>query len=54
MVLETGTPQADGVGLYRAAGYRDVPAFGYWAEAPFSLHLGKRLAGTPGHGGARW
>lgn len=54
MVLETGLPQADAVGFYRSAGYRDVPAFGYWAEAPLAIHLGKRLTGTPNHGAARW
>lgn len=45
LVLETGSPQIEAVGLYRAAGYVDVPPFGYWADAPLAVHLGKRLVG---------
>jgi len=44
MLLETGTPQVDAVALYRAAGYTDLPRFGYWAGSPVSVHLGKRLS----------
>ncbi len=43
MVLETGRRQPDAVGLYRASGYVDIPRFGYYADAPGALHLGKLL-----------
>ena len=47
LVLETGLVQPEAVALYRDCGYTDVPAFGYYTEAPLSIHLGKRLtAGT--------
>lgn len=42
-LLETGRPQVAALGLYRAAGYTEVPSFGYYACAPLSLHLGRRL-----------
>jgi GNAT superfamily N-acetyltransferase len=45
MILETGSKQPEAVALYRSAGYTEVPPFGYYAEAPLSLHLGKQLAG---------
>lgn len=44
LILETGSKQPEAVALYRSAGYTDVPPFGYYAEAPLSIHLGKRLA----------
>lgn len=44
IVLETGEPQPEAIGLYEAAGYRRVPAFGHYAAAPLSRHLGKRLS----------
>lgn len=43
LVLETGLVQPEAVALYRDCGYTDVPAFGYYTEAPLSLHLGKSL-----------
>ena len=47
LVLETGLVQPEAVALYLDCGYIDVPAFGYYTQAPLSLHLGKRLtAGT--------
>ena len=45
VILETGSKQPEAVALYRSAGYTDVPPFGYYADAPLSIHLGKRLAG---------
>ena len=43
LILETGTKQPEAVALYRAAGYTDIPAFGHYADAPLSVHLGKAL-----------
>jgi GNAT superfamily N-acetyltransferase len=43
MILETGSRQPEAVALYRSAGYRDIPAFGYYAGASLSIHLGKVL-----------
>jgi GNAT superfamily N-acetyltransferase len=42
-VLETGQKQPEAVELYRSMGYTDVAPFGYYASAPLSIHLGKRL-----------
>lgn len=44
VVLSTGQPQQDAIGLYRAAGYRDIPKFGYYAAYDTAVHLGKRLS----------
>jgi GNAT superfamily N-acetyltransferase len=43
MILETGSEQPEAVALYRSAGYRDVPPFGYYADAPQAIHLAKPL-----------
>jgi GNAT superfamily N-acetyltransferase len=43
MILETGSVLPEAVALYRSAGYSDIPAFGYYAGAPLSIHLGKAL-----------
>jgi GNAT superfamily N-acetyltransferase len=43
IVLETGSKQPEAVALYRSAGYTPVEPFGYYADAPLSIHLGKRL-----------
>lgn len=43
IILETGSRQPEAVALYRSAGYTDIPAFGYYASAPLSIHLGKEL-----------
>ena len=43
MILETGSKQPEAVALYRSAGYADVPAFGYYADAPLAIHLAKPL-----------
>ncbi len=42
-VLMTGERQPEAVALYRSCGYVDIPAFGYYAEAPLAIHLGKQL-----------
>lgn len=44
LILETGRKQPEAVALYRSSGYTDVPKFGYYADAPLSIHLGKPLA----------
>ena len=43
MVLETGTKQPEALALYRSAGYAEVPRFGYYADEPSAVHLGKIL-----------
>jgi len=43
MILETGSVQPEAVALYRSAGYLEIAAFGYYAGAPLSIHLGKVL-----------
>ena len=45
VILETGSPQPEAVALYRSAGYADIPAYGYYACSPHSMHLGKVLPG---------
>jgi len=47
MVLTTGRPQRDAIAFYRAAGYDDVPPFGYYAHVDTAVHLGKRLPAQP-------
>ncbi|MDQ1717927.1 MAG: hypothetical protein QOE89_1880 [Pseudonocardiales bacterium] len=44
LLLETGSRQPEAVALYRSSGYLDVPAFGHYAEAELSVHLGKPLS----------
>jgi GNAT superfamily N-acetyltransferase len=44
LVLETGSRQPEAIALYRSSGYQDVPAFGHYACAPLSVHLGKRIS----------
>lgn len=44
MILETGRPQVAAVALYRAVGYVDIAPFGFYAEEPDVVSLGKRLA----------
>ena len=47
MVLETGAPQPEALTLYRSAGYVPIPAFGYYADSPDSIYLGKGLSPAP-------
>lgn len=44
MILETGLAQPEAIGLYRSAGYDDIEPFGYYADSPESVPLGKSLA----------
>ena len=43
VILETGSQQPEAVALYRSAGYADIPAYGYYACSPQSIHFGKVL-----------
>jgi GNAT superfamily N-acetyltransferase len=44
LILETGLAQPEAIAMYRSAGYDRIPAFGYYASEPDSVHLGKVLA----------
>lgn len=41
--LETGIYQPEAIGLYRKAGYQEVPAFGDYKPDPLSLFMEKRF-----------
>jgi len=41
VILETGQQQPEAIALYRSAGYVPVPSFGYYADSPNAVHLGK-------------
>jgi GNAT superfamily N-acetyltransferase len=43
LILETGSKQPEAIALYTSAGYTPVPRFGYYADAPEAVHLGKEL-----------
>jgi putative acetyltransferase len=43
LVLETGIYQAEALGLYRRAGFSEVPCFGEYAESPTSVCFEKTL-----------
>ena len=47
IILGTGSKQPEAVALYRSAGYTDVTPFGYYADTPLSIHLGKDLTANP-------
>jgi GNAT superfamily N-acetyltransferase len=47
MVLETGTKQPEALALYQSAGYAEVPRFGYYANEPSAVHLGKTIEEEP-------
>ena len=47
MVLETGLRQPEAIALYSSAGYLEVPHFGYYADAPEAVHLGKTIMEEP-------
>lgn len=44
MILQTGAPQVAAVAFYTARGYRPVPTYGYYANAPEVVNLGRPLA----------
>ena len=41
--LETGTRQPESLGLYRKAGYTNIPKFGEYVDDPFSICMEKML-----------
>jgi putative acetyltransferase len=41
--LETASGQPEAIGLYRSAGYVDIPPFGEYTGNPVSVCLEKRL-----------
>lgn len=43
LVLETGTVQTKAIALYSSAGYSAAEPFGFYAEDPLSVFLGKDL-----------
>jgi putative acetyltransferase len=43
LVLETGIHQAEAIGLYRVAGYREIDCWGEYATTPTSVCLEKRI-----------
>jgi GNAT superfamily N-acetyltransferase len=47
IVLETGHRQPEAIAFYRSAGYVDVPGYGYYADDPETVPLGKDLTITP-------
>lgn len=44
--LETGIHQPEALGLFRAAGFREIPAFGAYAPDPLSVFMEKALPVT--------
>jgi GNAT superfamily N-acetyltransferase len=50
VILETGSKQPEAVGLYRSSGYTEIPAYGYYAGSPHSMHLAKLLDAGQSHG----
>ena len=43
VILETGQRQPEAIALYRSAGYAPVPRFGFYADEPSAVHLGKEV-----------
>lgn len=43
LLLETGVTQTSAIALYRSKGYQPVDPFGFYADQPTSVFLGKRL-----------
>jgi ribosomal protein S18 acetylase RimI-like enzyme len=46
MVLETGLAQPEAIALYESAGYRPIPGFGFYRDAPLNRCFARPL--TPG------
>ena len=44
LVLETGVRQPEAIGLYRSAGYEQIPNYGVYADEPNSVCFGKVVA----------
>jgi GNAT superfamily N-acetyltransferase len=47
VVLNSGPRQPEALALYAGLGYRPVPGFGVYADAPDGVFLGKDLTGLP-------
>lgn len=45
MILETGLPQHEGIGLYESSGYEPIPGFGHYRDFPDNRCFARRLAG---------
>jgi ribosomal protein S18 acetylase RimI-like enzyme len=43
-VLETNQLHPAAIGLYRSAGYTEVPAFGHYADDPMTVYLGRAIS----------
>jgi Acetyltransferases len=43
VVLETGDRQDEALGLYKRAGYTEIPCFGEYADSPLSVCMGRTL-----------
>jgi len=43
MILETGGRQPEAIALYRKLGYRQIPNYGFYADAPDCLSFGREL-----------
>ena len=43
LILETGLAQPEAIAMYRSSGYQDIPAFGFYASDPLSVHLAKTI-----------
>jgi GNAT superfamily N-acetyltransferase len=48
LVLETGTRQTEAIGLYRQAGFVEIPAFGEYRITPLNQCFGKNLGSSRG------
>ncbi|MEX5721846.1 GNAT family N-acetyltransferase [Geodermatophilus maliterrae] len=44
--LETGTKQPEAVGLYRSAGWQQIPCYGYFKDDPTTFCFEKALTAT--------
>ncbi len=43
LVLETGVRQPEAIGLYRSAGYEQIPNYGVYADEPSSVCFAKEI-----------
>jgi GNAT superfamily N-acetyltransferase len=44
IILETGRPQPEAIGLYESSGYQPIPGYGYYRSAPLSVCYGKPVS----------
>lgn len=43
LILETGTPQPEAIGLYESSGYESIPGFGHYRDEPLNRCYAKQL-----------